>query len=743
MTPHVHDLDGCAPAPLAHYLKALGVMRLVAEQADSEARGWWEGERFRLLTRLDSDELERFFLEQYQPTPLASPWNKGSGYFYPNDPGLSPVEKSTAHRFAPLRDGVKDGRLLLGELEKADRDVRSIKSEVKGKEDKAQKQILKESKEYKERLARAERKFKSLKTDLIPRIRLMWRGPHREWMDAAMVLLDDGTPKFPALLGTGGNDGRLDFTNNFFQRLNEVFDLNNADGHPRPFAKSWFAAALWGSATLGCQHGNAVGQYLPGMAGGANSGNGPDADSLLNPADFLLMLEGVILFNVNTTRRLGASHGSSRAAAPFVVGAQGAGYASAADSDESSRGEQWMPLWSQPMTLGELRHLLAEGRAQIGAKAVREPLDMARAITRLGVARGITAFQRYGYIERNGQSNLAVPLGRFSVPEQVVPYTACLDDLSAWLPRLRLDARDTKTRKAPHRLKLVEHRLTEAIFAVVQHPNEAACWQAILLALADVEATLVSGTQHRCGFIPRLRPEWIHAADDGSPEVRLAVSFALQASQLRRQGKIPVDSVRRHWLAAKNQETAAVMAGRSGMDDAIALVERRLIEAGQKGQRRLPLVAARRAAAGLSDLAALVSGEVDLDRTLALARAFMAIDGQAWAAAPQPPQSPGITNWPDDAWLAIRLAMLPWPLPDGRCIHVDPAIVRRLASGDAASAVELALRRLRAAGLRPTVRMGMASLQTARLWAAALAFPISRNTAKYMVRRLDPNTIQS
>lgn len=72
-------------------------------------------------------------------------------------------------------------------------------------------------------------------------------------------------------------------------------------------------------------------------------------------------------------------------------------------------------------------------------------------------------------------------------------------------------------------------------------------------------------------------------ADDGvSPEWRLAVSLALQSANLRREDGAPFDTVRRHWVPAKNQETAAVMQGRRGMNDAIALVERRLIEAAQK-----------------------------------------------------------------------------------------------------------------------------------------------------------------
>jgi CRISPR-associated protein Csx17 len=77
----LHELKGCAPAPLANYLKALGVLRLVVEQeADPEARGWWQDERFRLLTKLTRDELEQFFLHRYAPTPLLSPWNKGCGF---------------------------------------------------------------------------------------------------------------------------------------------------------------------------------------------------------------------------------------------------------------------------------------------------------------------------------------------------------------------------------------------------------------------------------------------------------------------------------------------------------------------------------------------------------------------------------------------------------------------------------------------------------------------------------------
>jgi CRISPR-associated protein Csx17 len=273
-----------------------------------------------------------------------------------------------------------------------------------------------------------------------------------------------------------------------------------------------------------------------------------------------------------------------------------------------------------------------------------------------------------------------------------------------------------------------------------------------------VESVLRTGSGFAAGPAPELRPEWVGAADDGTAEFRLAVAAALQVAGLGSKGE-RMDSVRRHWLpldpkrAGRFASTGSagqtrlqsnpdvVISGRSGVADAIALVSRRLIEAGQRGERHLPLAPARRASAHPSDLARLLSGEVSVDRTMQLARALMALDPRRWSAHPCPTTGAGGDALPDDAWLAIRLALLPWPLPDGRRIGTDPAIVRRLDAGDGSAAVELALRRLRAAGINAAVRVAVATPEIARLWAAALAFPISRSTAAFFARRLDPNAI--
>lgn len=752
---HIHHLDGCAPMPLAHYLKALGILRLVAEQADPEARGWWDGDRFCLTTKLTCEELEMFFLHNYQPTPLVSPWNKGAGFFDKKDPGLSPVQESKGYRFAAFRSGISASRERLEKISRADKVIRDIKKEaqIHGMSA-AERNRIRTSEDYKSRLREAEKEFKQLKSGLITVLQLSWRGQHREWMDAAMVLGDDGAPKFPALLGTGGNDGRFDFTNNFMKRLGEVFDLNSDEGKPRPSAPAWVRGILWNTPIPGNISGQPVGQYLPGMAGGANNANGPDADSLINPLDFIMMLEGTIAFRSSASRRF-ESLESSRAATPFAVNACGAAYPSASTGDEGARGEQWMPLWSRPSTYRELRRLLAEGRAQISSKAVREPLDLARAVKRLGTARGIRSFQRYGYIERNGQSNLAVPLGRFDVANQASEHMACIDDLDLWLRHLRREARD---KNAPVRLRQAEKSLVDALFTVTaRHSQDPGCWQGVLSQLAEIEAIMRQGAGHEAQPVPPLRPEWIDASNDGSPEFRLALAFALQEGG---HGKPGFSAIRRHWLPLDREKpwrfatsgtgldihSDVVMHGRRGLDDAIALVQRRLVEASQHGGRHLPLNAARQASASITDLTALLTGGVDLDRTLALARALMALknhrDWAAWSKK-YTMEQPHDSEWPDDPWLAIRLCTLPWPLrmKSGFELNIgaDPVLVRRLATGDATTAFVIASRRLRAAGVRCTIRSGAAPPETARLWAAALAFPITETTAKRFLSHLDPS----
>jgi CRISPR-associated protein Csx17 len=802
MTIHLHVLKGCSPAPLANYLKALGALRLVGEQADKQARGWWEGETFCLLTKLSRAELEAFFLDRYEPTPLLSPWNKGCGFFKPNDPGLAPLEQSQAPRFERFRRAATEARQLLDSIAQADAVIRAIKARTKtnktfqsddqrqllersdtfrgcvdqlqtqlakldltpGKRaeierdvatikslvlaadkppQRAEAEALKASTGYKRLLAAAERRFKSLKATLIPDCRRLWRGPHAEWLSAAVVLDEGGNPEWPSLLGTGGNDGNLDFTNNFMQQLGTLFDVASESSGPTAAAKELLENALWMEPANKLTSA-AVGQYQPGSAGGANSSTGFASGNLVNPWDFIFMLEGSLLFTSRATRRLDP-RALSQASAPFAVRPHAAGFATPG-SEKAQRGEQWMPLWNQPATRQDVAAMYGEARVQLNRQTANRPVDMARAISRLGVARGIDAFVRYGYLERNGQSTLAVPLGR--VPVRHHPRAYLIDDIAAWMDRVQRRSRD---KHAPARLVHAERRLADAVFAALTHDYTPDRWQAILEAATTIESLQAAGTAIEAGPIPPLRPEWAAAVDDGSPEVRLALALGSAARGYTPEGQ-PIDPVRHHWLplerGARRFKTAekrlvndprVVTSGRDPIRDLSALVERRLIEAGMKGQRRSRLVAARGCGARLDHLARFLRGALDLDKLLRLARAFMAIKWLEWRQAHYQ-RTPSSAELPEEAWLAVRLACLPWPLTRDKDIPADPRIVRLLLGGEGSRAVEIACTRLRSAGIRPPLQTGVTDTMSACLWAAALAFPIHRGSALSAAGILDPST---
>lgn len=717
---HVLDLAGCAPTPLAHYLKALGILRLIGEQADPKARGWWENERFRLATSLSADELRRFFLDRYEPTPIFNPWGGRSGY-YPGSSeksarqALLAIEQAKGERFDQFRAAIASVRDVIGKVTGGGKPDSTDQSQ-----------------------------------QLVMLLRRQVRGRSSAWMDTVTALVGTGNDvsvEQPALIGTGGNEGSGSYTSAYMAAVVKCLIERVCDGA--------ITVALFGGPHTGADSDQFFGQFVP--------------SGTTTPWDLLLAFEGAVTVRSAVSSR-NATTSNKWMSSPFFVAPSSFGYASGSRLDEfvlnkgkelPGRGEQWFPLWTSPMVASEVAHLFLEGRAATKHGHASDGWSMLRAVTSLGVRRGIDGFVRYGYQQRRGLAIFAVPLGRFRVPDRCSPALACLDDLESWLPRLH---RFSAARAAPARLVQVERRLADALFAVAQHPDEAQRWQTVLIALSAVEAVQKQGTGFAAGPVPPLRPDWFAAADDRSHELRLALALALQKAGYSGEYASWWNTTRRHWLPLERSRPdrfarsgtgrqarlqvgpEVVMAGRRGSHDAIALVGRRLAEGSHSDTGRVPLIAAWRAAASGEALAALTAGEVDLDRTLALARALMAIDTRAWARQPALLETPKGSRYPDDGWMVVRLALLPWPLVGAQGgeidIGTDPAVFRRLAAGDAATAVGLARRRLAAAGVRTAVRAATVPPYTAQLWAAALAFPISPRTAGDFLRRLDPTAIE-
>jgi CRISPR-associated protein Csx17 len=730
MSINIHHLYGCTPTPLANYLKALGILRLVAEQVDPNARGAWRDEHFVLATTLSVQEIETFFLEQYAPTPFVSPWNKGAG-FLTKDRFLAALEQSPLPRLKSFQDGIAAARSLCSELELADAAIRQIKEEPKQLPVK-EREGYKQSVDYKARLSMADKTFKRLKDAFIQECRLKWRGPHEDWIDAAIILRSDGSPAFPALLGTGGSDGRLDFTNNFMQRFLDLFDVTGVDKPVPPQTRALLRQALFGTPERGTGD-YSIGQFSPGSAGGANSTSGLDGKANVNPWDFIMVFEGAMLFSASSTRRLTAGSRLSTVSAPFAVHSASAGHISASVAEDSTRGEQWVPLWDQFCLLTEIQRLISEGRAQVNRIAVRQPVDLARAIARLGVSRGISGFERFAYLERNGQSNFAVPLGRWKVTTQ--PNQELLEDIDGWLSRFQRTARE---KGAPNRLSMLSKRLTDAVMAATSQGSDPLRWQAILLTLADAETCIAAGSGISAGILSTLRPGWLKAADDQSPEIRLALALAAQYG------------IRCHWLPLNKfgnrlettdegkklaHDPRVVCFGRDLVADAIALVNRKIVEASLGARGALAVSPVHVAAtADLRDIATFLQGRLNHDKIIGLARAFMMLDFAMLrdvSRCLQPPVHPGVPV--DDAYAMLRFCLLPQHCMTGRDwdIPTNAAVYRRLTSGDLPQAVRLAVQHLRAHGFNPPIRIATGD---PRLLAASMAFSISCSSRDELLR---------
>lgn len=793
-------LDGCAPTPLASYLKALGVLRLISsdanhvdgEAADPRARGWWEGERFKIRTALDQTALCRFFLDEYAPSPIIAPWNGRAG-FLEGDAGadssrtgaelMKAIQRSRSPRLSNMRGTVESLRSneavsgYDGLRAKANRLIKKAK-ELKGDE----------KLRVEDELKAVKRQASESKGILLPTLRATTDPDHLAYIDACYVLSTDEAPA--PLLGSGGNDGGRDFGVNFAEHLLNLFDLDH--GNPTEGARMQLDGALFGlGQRLGAS--GSMGQFSPGQ-GGANATTGYEGYGALNRWDVVLAMEGAMVFAGALTRRWGAS-GDSRAAFPFTfdpVGA-GAGGLSVADPNRP-RGEIWTPLWHKPATYCEVSAIFAEGRLTLERRAARTGLDAARSVTRMGQARGIRSFERYSLIQPDSKMPYqATPLGRFDAPDTPRPDLIADLEVGGWLENAR---RHAGSSTSPAHAKSAMRRLQDALFQMTDARQREEGARNALIALGGFARWMTTNPRAREGLRPPpvVSRKWIDTADDGSPEFRVAAALAgLGVAGQRANGATsvaghktddatgaqqspralpmashfaPIDEnayVRdRRTVWSASTSTPNVVWGTGNLvANMIAVLERRLVEATIRGLSDKPFASASHAR--LADVAAFLSTDFDDSRCAAL------LAGLIWArpahlrmnpTAPVAPVpfayaalKPIVT--PDETLRRLRV------LAETARLPVPPALVPQLRAGGnrpdgraSDAAVRIALARARGSGIpspfdpaRSGGRPGIAECSRhgagvpADRLAAALLIPFNDRTLKTLVRRAYPDAI--
>ncbi|MBN2508122.1 MAG: type I-U CRISPR-associated protein Csx17 [Verrucomicrobia bacterium] len=777
MSHHRLPLPGCAPIPLAHYLKALGILRLVAEDAehgDPAATGCWDRDVFILHSRLDRDGLLDFFLHHYQPTPILAPWNGGSGFYF-REEKLKEKDPVTGKRLktGKRNEPTKATHVVDALAAAGDHRLRPYQSAIA-----LTRKILAA---HNLRSAPGD----AAKDDLLIELRNRWPDPAVQWLDCVVVLTSDSRrsrsqtgllPDYTTLLGSGANDGNADFSSNFMQRVNEV--LLNKENTESGRSLRWLQVSLFGDNHPGSHIKALAGQYTPGSAGGPNTVPGFKGEFSVNPWNFVFLIEGTLFFAAAAAKRHGAP-GSSGMSYPFAVRAAGAGYASSSAKDEladqSSTEELWMPLWSHPTSKAELSAVLSEGRAQVRDTAAKTGVDFARAVCANGTDRGLDEFVRYGFLIRRGDSTSATPLGRFKVRRNA--RADLLSDVDPWLDRLRRAA-GPSAKNVPSAVSRAVNHVESRILDLCKEGSPARV-QAVLVALGQTECALSRSLAwstgrneklpaQKCAPLAGLSARWLHEADDGSAEFRLAAALASVSGIYKDNDGGPVAlplrlhlepvSLRvardRHWFAWHDPPSNDLVWHEGDFLDVLNRVfARRLVRAEQTGHSELPDRA--HCFAPLTDVVAFLEGRTDDDRlsdllwglcmlewanearsadsqsalSLASSRQAAATAAALWIENPQysGQQVRAVSEIPSALFALLRLAFAHvderggWP-----AVPAVPMIHRHAAAGHGREASRLAVRRLRGSGLHPALNEVAVTGEAARRAAAALVFPLSR-----------------
>jgi CRISPR-associated protein Csx17 len=727
-------LPGCTPTPLASYLKALAVLRLVAEQAgDPDATGCWHNDEFVLRTRLSREQLLQFFLERYCPTPIISPWSGRAGFLEGEDSedserkgavAVRGIRASQGKRFSKYRDVFG----LLTELPEIQR-LNQARAEVKRLEkDKKQGKPVDD-----EQIKRLKSEQEAAKATLIPMLRARLPEACLGWIDTCFAV---GSKAEPApLFGTGGNEGSMDYSVNHVLNLMTLIDIDT--DRPIDQADDSLKEALFSDSVATTRDAN-LGFLSPSSTGGANMSSGFDGPTAENPWNAVLAMEGALFLAATAVRRHESS-ADAVASAPFFFGSIRGGHG-AAVTEEKTRPEFWAPLWDRHVTLFELGAVFGEGRVVIGRRAARDALDAARAIASFGVDRGICQFQRYAFAERRGKGySVAAPLQRIRASRnRAVDLLADLDDMG-WLRQVH---------EAPSlSLKALAIQLDSALFVMTQRSDRQTVERVLrLLGRIETAAALSEKLRGQIRPVPVLSQQWTVGASDHSAEFRIATALANLSLDARGDGRSVVLGLRPHLvpmtLDERNWNPASrfVCWGASTLERNFAqLLHRRRLEAIRLGVEGELL--ASRAGATLEDVSRFLEGGTDDRRIAELAHGLACIERLEL----DPPKSDTPIALPP-AYALLKpfftaestLRALNW-LPRDRSLRLSDEIPARLAADEVEAALHLAWQRLRALGIELPGRASPCYPRRGdgpRLL-AALVIPLSFGETRRLLNRLE------
>ena len=463
----------CTSTLLSDYFKALGIFRILAEQNDPNITAYWRYDKFVLETNMSEEEILEFVLKQYKPTPIITPWSYNK--YVKTKKSIKEITEDKFESYhAVIRkiDEINEMFCKILNLDEMKKDA-----------------ITKKTKPLFLQLCRNNFPDKAL-----------------PWLDVNVVL--DGTEaEYAPITVSGGNDGNFDMAENFVKYLIEMLCRNEE-------YKDLLRESLFGGSVR-LEETTIIGHNPDGNSS-ATSGQSFEGKSLSNKWDYILMLEGIILFAGNLSRR--QSHGRGKAVFPFTTDGSRVGYATASDDERNVRGEVWLPIWNNPATCREIAHVFSEGRVQLNGKQAGTGTEFARAIVSLGMERGISAFQRFSIVQRKGDAYYYINAGKIHTANKSAVHL--LSELDGWYnPIYRM----SQSKVSPASIKRHVRNFENEVMEFCKYGKEEHLLKIMILVGKMERQTSLS---KELNPLQKLSEDWLEKSYDNSVEFRLAASIA-------------------------------------------------------------------------------------------------------------------------------------------------------------------------------------------------------------------------
>lgn len=483
-------LPGCYSTSLLGWLKGLGLMAITG------ARGVWHADRFYLEVDSMQDLLEAV-LERYTPKPIASPWNKSSGFR--KSGGVDQYINAGAKRWSTVSATFRkiQTRLASEDLTKASRD---------------------------------------LKLSLYPILRRSIRDrSFQDWLAAVLLIREvRGQPKaeLNTLLGKGGAISNVDLAKVYLNCCQMLWDLTS--GEPSPNAKTFLEASIANQPLENSLVKKGILCHLSPIAdffgelsnkGGKDYPANQTSTQLANPVDLILAIEGLLNFAGSLSEmRDGEFQGWSIAVYPLLLEVN-AGSAETSDRTQSFKNEMfkyevWLPIWDQLMDIQEFRENVLSDLRVRAANQVSDTLDLFQLIANKSEGLKFERYSRFGFWKRKGDGDYAIHTG-IVAPDR--------SDIGSELRRWRKFV--TPHPKQSHRLYNLLMALEQVLTKLAQG---VASIQELLILLGRVELALSEQAAAYHPPQPMLSEAWVQQAylENASPEFRLA--SVLASTGLRR-----------------------------------------------------------------------------------------------------------------------------------------------------------------------------------------------------------------